>query len=235
MHAYHAVVASDRRRLASWNVGTVGTCDAARPALGLTRRSRVRRRSVAALHRSAPRARGHVAAGVQRPSRGGPPVRRPDRTFATVDHNVPTTARHLPIADALARGHNSTRCGTTAPSSAFRFFDLRLRRSGHRPRHRSRARADAAGHDDRVRRQSHHDARRVRRAGVRHRHHRGRTGAGDAVSGAAEAEGDARAARWRAGRRASAPRTSPWPSSASSAWRAARATSSSLAAAWCRR
>jgi 3-isopropylmalate/(R)-2-methylmalate dehydratase large subunit len=29
-------------------------------------------------------------------------VRRPDRTFATVDHNVPTTARHLPIADALA-------------------------------------------------------------------------------------------------------------------------------------
>ena len=30
-------------------------------------------------------------------------VRRPDRTFATVDHNVPTTARHLPIADALAQ------------------------------------------------------------------------------------------------------------------------------------
>ena len=30
-------------------------------------------------------------------------VRRPDRTFATVDHNVPTTARHLPIVDQLAR------------------------------------------------------------------------------------------------------------------------------------
>ncbi|MGQ0735132.1 MAG: 3-isopropylmalate dehydratase large subunit [Acidobacteriota bacterium] len=30
-------------------------------------------------------------------------LRRPDRTFATVDHNVPTTARHLPIADTLAR------------------------------------------------------------------------------------------------------------------------------------
>ncbi len=29
-------------------------------------------------------------------------VRRPDRTFATVDHNVPTTPRHLPMADALA-------------------------------------------------------------------------------------------------------------------------------------
>jgi 3-isopropylmalate/(R)-2-methylmalate dehydratase large subunit len=33
----------------------------------------------------------------------GRTVRRPDRTFATVDHNVPTTARHLPIADALAQ------------------------------------------------------------------------------------------------------------------------------------
>jgi 3-isopropylmalate/(R)-2-methylmalate dehydratase large subunit len=30
-------------------------------------------------------------------------VRRPDRTFATVDHNVPTSDRHLPIADALAQ------------------------------------------------------------------------------------------------------------------------------------
>ena len=33
----------------------------------------------------------------------GRPVRRPDLTFATVDHNVPTSARHLPIADPLAR------------------------------------------------------------------------------------------------------------------------------------
>jgi len=30
-------------------------------------------------------------------------VRRPDRTFATIDHNVPTTARHLPMTDALAQ------------------------------------------------------------------------------------------------------------------------------------
>ena len=30
-------------------------------------------------------------------------VRRPDRTFATVDHNVATTARHLPIADSLSQ------------------------------------------------------------------------------------------------------------------------------------
>src|SRR3954463_3187884 len=33
----------------------------------------------------------------------GRKVRRPDLTFATVDHNVPTTARDLPIADPLAR------------------------------------------------------------------------------------------------------------------------------------
>ena len=34
----------------------------------------------------------------------GRTVRRPDLTFATVDHNVPTSAnRHLPIADPLAR------------------------------------------------------------------------------------------------------------------------------------
>jgi 3-isopropylmalate/(R)-2-methylmalate dehydratase large subunit len=30
-------------------------------------------------------------------------VRRPDRTFATVDHNVPTTDRRLPMADAIAQ------------------------------------------------------------------------------------------------------------------------------------
>ena len=32
----------------------------------------------------------------------GRKVRRPDRTFGTVDHNVPTTDRNLPIADATA-------------------------------------------------------------------------------------------------------------------------------------
>ena len=42
----------------------------------------------------------HAFSGLRLARRG---VRRPDRTFATVDHNVPTTARHLPIADVLAR------------------------------------------------------------------------------------------------------------------------------------
>ncbi|MBM3496358.1 MAG: 3-isopropylmalate dehydratase large subunit, partial [Armatimonadetes bacterium] len=30
-------------------------------------------------------------------------VRRPDLTMATMDHNVPTTDRHLPIADMVSR------------------------------------------------------------------------------------------------------------------------------------
>ncbi|MBC7927937.1 MAG: 3-isopropylmalate dehydratase large subunit [Bryobacteraceae bacterium] len=30
-------------------------------------------------------------------------VRRPDRTLATVDHSIPTTPRHLPIVDTIAR------------------------------------------------------------------------------------------------------------------------------------
>jgi 3-isopropylmalate/(R)-2-methylmalate dehydratase large subunit len=33
----------------------------------------------------------------------GRSVRRPDLTLATIDHKVPTEARHLPIADDLAR------------------------------------------------------------------------------------------------------------------------------------
>jgi len=33
----------------------------------------------------------------------GRKVRRPDLTFATMDHNVPTTTRSLPIADPIAR------------------------------------------------------------------------------------------------------------------------------------
>jgi len=32
----------------------------------------------------------------------GRPVRRPDRTVATVDHNIPTTPNHLPITDQIA-------------------------------------------------------------------------------------------------------------------------------------
>src|SRR5512147_282510 len=33
----------------------------------------------------------------------GRKVRRPDRTFATMDHNVPTTDRSLPIVDPISK------------------------------------------------------------------------------------------------------------------------------------
>src|SRR4026208_2319436 len=38
----------------------------------------------------------------------GRSVRRPDLTFGTVDHNVPTTDRNLPIADAVAANQVET-------------------------------------------------------------------------------------------------------------------------------
>ena len=61
-----------------------------------------RRRAGAALRRPAPRARGDER---RRRSRGcgvaGRPVRRPDLTVATMDHNVPTLAG--PITDPLAK------------------------------------------------------------------------------------------------------------------------------------
>jgi 3-isopropylmalate/(R)-2-methylmalate dehydratase large subunit len=56
-------------------------------------------------------------------SAAGRTVRRPDRTFATIDHNVPTTDRRLPILDTLARAqldelrHNCT-------THAIPLFDL---------------------------------------------------------------------------------------------------------------
>ena len=47
----------------------------------------------------------------------GRKVRRPDLTFAVMDHSVPTKNRNLPIMDAAANG-NSTRSSVTAASSA---------------------------------------------------------------------------------------------------------------------
>ena len=59
------------------------------------------------------------------------------------------------------------------------------RAAGHRPRHRSGAGPDPAGHDHRLRRQPHQHPRRVRRAGLRHRHQRSRARARHPVPAAA--------------------------------------------------
>lgn len=46
----------------------------------------------------------------------GRPVRRPDLTLATEDHNVPTIDIDRPIADPVSRTQVET-CGATAPNS----------------------------------------------------------------------------------------------------------------------
>ena len=48
----------------------------------------------------------------------GRPVRRPDLTLATEDHNVPTVDIDKPIADPVSREPRSRRCAATARSSA---------------------------------------------------------------------------------------------------------------------
>ncbi len=78
----------------------------------------------------------------------GRPVRRPDLTIATEDHNVPTLPG--PITDLTSRTQVETLRtqlrGVRRPAAP----DGR-RRPGHRARHRSAARPDPARADDRLR------------------------------------------------------------------------------------
>ena len=122
------------------------------------------------LHRPAPGARGHLAQAFEGLRLEGRKVRRPDLTLATADHNVPTDGTPVArlIADEISREQIET-LDATAPSSASRSTRW-APTPGHRARHRPGAGADAAGHDDRLRRQPHGHPRRVRSAGVRHRH-----------------------------------------------------------------
>ena len=135
----------------------------------------------------------------------GSKVLFPERTFATVDHIIPTDIA-APFQDDIAEEMMS------ALERNCRDFGIPLlrpvaRRPGDRARHRPRARPDAAGHDHRLRRLAHLDARRVRRHRLRHRHHAGARRAGHAVPGDGAAEGaahrrdrPARARRLRQGR-----------------------------------
>jgi 3-isopropylmalate/(R)-2-methylmalate dehydratase large subunit len=50
-------------------------------------------------------------------------VRRPERTFATMDHNVPTTGRSLPIADPISRTQIETLAGNCR-DFGIRLYDL---------------------------------------------------------------------------------------------------------------
>ena len=71
--------------------------------------------------------------------------------------------------------------------------------TGHRPRDWTRTGTDPARDDDRMRRQPHLHARRVRRARVRYRHQRGRARAGDAMPMAGAAAHDGNPGRRQAG------------------------------------
>ena len=99
-------------------------------------------------------------------------VRRPELTFATLDHNVPTE-NQLDIRDPLSRRQvealraNCREFGVT-------LYDMQERPPGDRPRHRPRAGPDAPRPDDRLRRQPHQHAWRLRGPGLRDRDERGR-------------------------------------------------------------
>ena len=81
-------------------------------------------------------------------------VRAPERTFATVDHIVPTRDQARPFPDAMAE-EMMTALERNCREFGIPLFDLDERRPGHRPRDRPGAGPDAAGHDDRLRRQPH--------------------------------------------------------------------------------
>ena len=99
----------------------------------------------------------------------GRPVRRPDLTLATEDHNVPTIDWDQPIKDPVSRTQVET-LRRNCEEFGVRLHPLGDRRAGHRPRRRPAARAHPARHDDRLRRLPHLHPRRVRRARLRHRH-----------------------------------------------------------------
>src|SRR3989337_1310276 len=59
----------------------------------------------------------------------GRKVRRPERTIATVDHNVPTTDRSLPIADPISKQQIDT-LRENCREFSIRFYDLSDKRQG---------------------------------------------------------------------------------------------------------
>ena len=185
-----------------------------------------RRHAGRALRRPAPRPRGDLAAGLHLAARArpqgaaarahggddGPLDARPRRAAATgaSRSSTPQAAAQIGAArDQLPRlRHRAARAGQRGP--------------GHRARHRAGAGSDPAGHDHRLRRQPHQHPRRVRRAGLRHRHQRGRRTCSPRSACCSAAR-----RRWQvhveghAAARASPPRTSSWPSSPGSASAAA--------------
>ena len=156
------------------------------------------RRAGRPLHRPAPGPRGDLAPGLHRPARARPPraPAGPDRGDGRPQHSRP---RGPPWSTTDGARQQLQQLDDELPGVRHHALRPRQPAAGHRPRDRPGARAHAAGHDDRLRRQPHRDARRVRRARLRHRHERGGARARDAVPAAEPAE-DVRGARRRAAR-----------------------------------
>ena len=100
----------------------------------------------------------------------GRKVRAPEKTLAVVDHNIATTAdRNQGIKDEESRIQVETH-GQERQGLRRRILRRARYAAGHRARDRAGAGLHAAGHHHRLRRQPHLHARRLRRAGARHRH-----------------------------------------------------------------
>ncbi len=158
----------------------------------------------------------------------GRKVRAPEKTLAVVDHNVPTSPdRHLGIKNEESRIPGRGACQERRGFRR-RIIIRRTTSARDRSHRRSGAGLHAAGHDDRLRRQPHFDARRFRRAGARHRHVRGRACPCDADADPEKGEEHAGCASTANCRRASPQRTSSLRSSAEIGTAGGTATSSSL-------
>ena len=120
----------------------------------------------------------------------GRTVRRPDLTVATMDHNVPTLPGPI---ERPARARPARRAARELrASSASRSSRPARGREGIVHVIGPELGLTQPGMTDRLRRQPHLDARRVRRARDRHRHVRGRARARDPDAAAAQAADDAR-------------------------------------------
>ena len=137
----------------------------------------------------------------------GRPVRRPDLTLATEDHNTPTLDIDRPIADATSRTQIQT-LRNNAQEFGVRIHSLGDADQGIVHVVGPAARPDDAGPDRRLRGLAHLDARRVRCPRVRHRHQRGRARPGDPDAAAQPVPDDGDHGRRHAAGRARPPRTS---------------------------
>ena len=141
-------------------------------------------------------------------------VRRPDRSFAharslRADQQRATS----PTSPITASACWSTSIAPNARRDRRHPVRPRRQAAGHRPCRRARAGHHPARHHAGLRRQPHLDARRARRARLRHRLVGSDARAGDAVAVAAQAQGDAHHRRRRSSASASPARTSSSPSS----------------------